>query len=140
VTLDPVLGAGAPHSSDGGCWQMPFLAVIARVSAWISIPGCPLWCCGPRGFLATAAKSRYVAGKILWQPNHGETYTDLIERLMDFGRRLGRRSLIVCTSHEMAVLVAQHRDVLEEHFVLPAVAAQLRADRAVVVPLSWEDA
>jgi len=42
--------------------------------------------------------------------------------------------------YEMAVLVAQHLDVLEEHFVLPAVAAQLRADRAVVVPLSWEDA
>lgn len=74
---------------------------------------------------APVAKSRYVAGQILWQPHHGETSADLIERLTDFGRRLGRRSLIVCTSDEKAVLVAQHRDVLEEHFVLPAVAPQL---------------
>ena len=44
---------------------------------------------------APAARSRYVAGRILWQPHHGDTYADLIGRLNDFGRGLGRRSLIV---------------------------------------------
>ena len=74
---------------------------------------------------APVATSRYVAGQILWQPDHGETHADLIARLTDFGRRLGRRSLIVCTGDEKAVLVAKHRDVLEEHFVVPALAPQL---------------
>ncbi len=79
---------------------------------------------------APVAKSRYIAGQILWQPHLGETHADLIERLIEFGRRLGRRSLIVCTGDEMAVLVGQHRDALEEHFVLPAVPADLPAQLA----------
>ncbi len=79
---------------------------------------------------APAARSRYVAGRILWQPHHGDTYADLIGRLNDFGRGLGRRSLIVCTGDEMAVVVARHRDELEEHFVLPAVAPELPAQLA----------
>ncbi len=74
---------------------------------------------------APVATSRYVAGQILWEPHHGETHADLVERLIGFGRRLGRRSLIVCIGDEMAVLVAKHRDVLQEHFVLPEVAAEL---------------
>ena len=41
---------------------------------------------------------------------------------MDFGRRQGRRSLIVCTSDEMAVFVARRRAILAEWFVLPEVA------------------
>lgn len=49
---------------------------------------------------APVAKSRYVRGTLLWQPHLGEGYPELIERLIDFGRRLGRRSLIVC-GHRM---------------------------------------
>ncbi len=79
---------------------------------------------------APVAKSRYLRGQILWQPQRGERYAVLLDRLMEFGRRLGRRSLIVCTSDEMAVFVARRRAVLEEWFVLPEVAPQLPGELA----------
>jgi len=79
---------------------------------------------------APIAKSRYLRGQILWQPHHGEGYTSLLKRLNDFGRELGRRSLIVCTSDEMAVFVARHRSALAEWFVLPEVGSKLPAELA----------
>lgn len=79
---------------------------------------------------APIAKSRYLRGQILWQPHHGEGYTSLLKRLNDFGRELGRRSLIVCTSDEMAVFVARHRSALAERFVLPEVGSKLPAELA----------
>lgn len=79
---------------------------------------------------APVANSRYLRGQILWQPHRGEGYDALVNRLLDFGRRLGRRSVIVCTSDEMAVLVARRRAVLEEWFVLPQVRPGLPAELA----------
>ena len=79
---------------------------------------------------APVAKSRYLSGQILWQPHRGEGYKVLIDRLLDFGRNLGRRSLIICTSDEMAVLVARRRAVLEQWFVLPDVNPRLPAELA----------
>lgn len=74
---------------------------------------------------APAVRSRYVTDRIVWQPHRGEAYGDLIGRLNDLGRCLGRRSLIVCVGDEMAVLVARHRDELAEHFVMPDVESAL---------------
>jgi len=79
---------------------------------------------------APVAKCRYLRGQILWQPHHGEGYASLLDRLIDFGRGLGRRSVIVCTSDEMAVFVAQRRALLEEWFVLPKVDPSLPAELA----------
>lgn len=79
---------------------------------------------------APVAKSRYLRGQILWQPHHGEGYATLLLRLMDFGRGLGRRSVIVCTSDEMAVFVARHRTELQQWFVLPDVDSKLPAELA----------
>ncbi|MGI9125372.1 MAG: ATP-grasp domain-containing protein [Mycobacterium sp.] len=79
---------------------------------------------------APVARSRYLRGQILWQPHRGERYATLLDRLMNFGRALGRRSLIVCTSDEMAVFVARRRAVLEEWFVLPDVDPKLPAQLA----------
>ncbi len=79
---------------------------------------------------APVAKSRYVRGRILWQPHRGERHASLLKRLMDFGRELGRRSVIVCTSDEMAVFVARHRAVLQEWFLLPEVDPRLPAELA----------
>lgn len=76
---------------------------------------------------AAAASSRYVKGRILWQPQHGDSEELLLERLLEFGRRLGRRSLIICTGDEMALFAAKHRDVLSECFILPAVDPDLPA-------------
>jgi predicted ATP-grasp superfamily ATP-dependent carboligase len=79
---------------------------------------------------APVAKSRYVHGQILWQPHRGEGYSSLLKRLLDFGRELGRRSVIVCTSDEMAVFVARHRAVLQEWFLIPDVDPRLPAELA----------
>ncbi|MCB0931130.1 MAG: ATP-grasp domain-containing protein [Mycobacterium sp.] len=79
---------------------------------------------------APVAKSRYVSGLIPWRTDHGEGYAELLDHLMDFGRRQGRRSLIVCTSDEMAVFVARRRAILAEWFVLPEVAPELPAELA----------
>ncbi|MDT5151500.1 MAG: D-aspartate ligase [Mycobacterium sp.] len=79
---------------------------------------------------APAALSRYVAGHVLWRPHHGDGPNELIDRLTSFGRRMGRRSLIICTADDMAVLVAQHRSALEEYFVLPTISADLPAQLA----------
>lgn len=79
---------------------------------------------------APVVKSRYLRGRILWQPHRGEGFGALLDRLMEFGRRLGRRSVIVCTSDEMAVFVARRRAILEEWFVLPAVEPGLPAELA----------
>ena len=51
---------------------------------------------------APVVKSRYARGQIVWQPYLGEGFDVLANRLIDFGRKLGRRSLIVCTTDEMA--------------------------------------
>jgi predicted ATP-grasp superfamily ATP-dependent carboligase len=77
---------------------------------------------------APVLRSRYVRGHILWQPYRGEGYAVLLTRLMEFGRQMGRRSLIICTTDEMAVWVARKRAVLEEWFVLPDVGPKLPAE------------
>lgn len=79
---------------------------------------------------APVAKSRYVRGQILWQPARGEGYATLLIRLIEFGRGLGRRSVIICTSDEMAVFVARHRSQLKEWFLLPEVDSRLPAELA----------
>lgn len=76
---------------------------------------------------APVAKSRYVCGLLLWQPHLGEGGAELVERLLDFGRKLGRRSVIVCASDEAAVLTARYSAVLREWFLIPDVAPDLPA-------------
>lgn len=78
--------------------------------------------------LAPTAWSRYVKGRIPWHPSRGEGEAELLERLLDFGRRLGRKSLIVCTGDDMAVFAARHREVLSPYFVLPEVDPELPAE------------
>ncbi len=79
---------------------------------------------------APVARSRHVIGTSLSPPDWRDTPAHFVDHLVDFGRQLGRRSLIVCTSDEMAVLVATHRDILEDFFVLPHVAPHLPAELA----------
>lgn len=74
---------------------------------------------------APVMKSRYVRGQILWQPYLGEGYAVLLARLLDFGRTMGRRTLLICTTDEMAVFVARRRAILQEWFVLPEVEPKL---------------
>ena len=83
------------------------------VHAVVAEPDCPV------------ARSRYVDRQILWQPHRGDTVDHLVDRLITFGQELGRRSLVVCTGDDSALLTAAHRADLAEYFVLPDVAPDL---------------
>ncbi|WP_059018016.1 hypothetical protein [Mycobacterium sp. M26] len=77
---------------------------------------------------APAAWSRYVKGRVVWRPHRGDGEAELLQRLLEFGRTLSTKCLIVCTSDDMAVFAARHREALEECYVLPAVAPELPAE------------
>lgn len=76
------------------------------------------------------ARSRYVDRQILWQPHRGDTVDHLVDRLGTFGQELGRRSLLVCTGDDSALLTSRRRADLEEYFVLPDVAPDLPSELA----------
>ena len=112
-------------------WSCGFPRSRSSMAASVSFaasgaPGVPVYTVVGRRCAPTAL-SRYVKGRILWQPDRGDSEELLIERLLDFGRRLGRRSLIICTGDEMALFAARHRDVLSECFILPEVDPELPA-------------
>jgi D-aspartate ligase len=71
-----------------------------------------------------ALHSRYVAGRLLWDVI-GSTQEANVERLLQFGRQLGRRSLLIATSDETAELVAANAAALGECFIFPDVPIAL---------------
>ena len=79
--------------------------------------------------LTPAALSRYLASKIVWPVEHGAVDeaepTHLVERLVALGPGFAAPPLIVCTDDAAAVLAAENASVLAEHFLLPAVPADL---------------
>ncbi len=72
-----------------------------------------------------AALSRYCQKGIVWPTTGAEDPTELVARLLDIGRRLDQRSLIIPTDEEAAVLVAEHAGQLSETFLFPDVAPDL---------------
>lgn len=85
------------------------------VHAVVAEPDCPVM------------RSRYVDRQILWQPQRGDSTDTLLDRLISFGEELGRKSVIVCTGDDMALLTARHRADLADYFLLPDVAPELPA-------------
>ena len=75
--------------------------------------------------LPPAAVSRYTAGRFVSRATGRERPESLIPGLMAAGQHIGRRSVIVAIDDEAAVLVAEHREELSEHFLLPDVAPGL---------------
>lgn len=72
-----------------------------------------------------AAASRYCTGRFVWQSTVNDREDALISDLREVGERIGRRSVLVATDDEAAVLVAEHAAELSEQFLLPAVAPAL---------------
>jgi predicted ATP-grasp superfamily ATP-dependent carboligase len=71
--------------------------------------------------LTPSALSRYCVGSFVW-PSTGQEEPDyLAERLRQVGKRIGRRTVIVPTDDEAAVLIAEHADELSEYFIFPAI-------------------
>jgi predicted ATP-grasp superfamily ATP-dependent carboligase len=69
------------------------------------------------GRLAPMALSRHLRGGFVWVTSGDER--DLVEQLSRIGRRLPRRSILVPTDDEAAILVAEHAHVLAEWFRFP---------------------
>ncbi len=75
--------------------------------------------------LPPAAASRYLTGRFVWRATGRERPDMLIPGLLAAGERIGRRSVIVAIDDEAAVLAAEHREELTEHFLIPDVAPGL---------------
>lgn len=75
--------------------------------------------------LTPAAVSRYLRSSFVWPTTGRENPDDLVEGLLDRGRRLGRPAILLPTDDEAAVLVAEHAGVLAERFILPKVPPAL---------------
>ncbi|MEN3314726.1 MAG: hypothetical protein V7605_960 [Acidimicrobiaceae bacterium] len=85
-----------------------------------------------------AAVSRYLTGRFVWPTTGAESPEELVEGLLARGRRLGRRTVLVPTDDEAAVLVAEHAEALSGQFLLPGVPADLPrrlADKAALFQL-----
>jgi predicted ATP-grasp superfamily ATP-dependent carboligase len=66
-----------------------------------------------------AATSRYLRGSFVWPTSAAEDPGELVERLTGIGRSIGRRTLLLPTDEEAAILVAEHADELAPHFLTP---------------------
>jgi D-aspartate ligase len=75
--------------------------------------------------LPPAAVSRYLTGRFVWRTTGHERPDTLIPGLLAAGERIGTRSVVVAIDDEAAVLAAEHREELAEHFLIPDVAPGL---------------
>lgn len=66
-----------------------------------------------------AAFSRYLHGRFDWPTTGTETPEHLVDGLLDIGARIGRRTVLLPTDEEAAVLVAEFEDALSERFLFP---------------------
>ncbi|MGH9263980.1 MAG: ATP-grasp domain-containing protein [Acidimicrobiales bacterium] len=72
-----------------------------------------------------AAVSRHLTGRFVWPTTGSEAPEALVDRLLDLGRRVGRRAILLPTDDEAAVLVAERAGTLSERFSLPSVPVDL---------------
>jgi predicted ATP-grasp superfamily ATP-dependent carboligase len=68
-----------------------------------------------------AAASRYLTGRFVWPTTGAEAPEALVDGLLERGRRIGGRPLLLPTDDEAAVLVAEHAGALAERFLFPLV-------------------
>jgi D-aspartate ligase len=73
---------------------------------------------------APAANSRYLQGRLFWQPTpeHAER---IHAGLMQLAKRIGRPSVLITTDDAGALFLAEHGDSLREAFLFPAPPAGL---------------
>lgn len=68
-----------------------------------------------------AAASRYLGRAFVWPTTGTEDTARLVEGLVGIGWRIGRPAVLVPTDEEASVLIAEHQDVLGDHFLFPRV-------------------
>lgn len=72
-----------------------------------------------------AAVSRYLHERFVWPTTGLEDPDWLVEGLLDVGRRIGRKSVLITCDDEAAVLIAEHAAELSETFLFPKVEPSL---------------
>lgn len=72
-----------------------------------------------------AALSRYLTGRFLSRSTGREQPEELAAAIRDIGQRIGRRSVLIPTDDEAAVLIAEHASVLSESFLFPRISSDL---------------
>jgi len=73
---------------------------------------------------APAFRSRYCTDKFIWDLDSAPE-RDSVQFLLDTGRRLGRRPVLLATNDETALFVSRHASALAERFVFPKNPPQL---------------
>ena len=72
-----------------------------------------------------AAMSCYCTKRFVWSTTGQEEPRQLVDGLLDIGRRLGQRTLVVPTDEEAAVLIVEHANELSADFLFPEVPPNL---------------
>ncbi len=72
-----------------------------------------------------AAVSRYCAGRFVLPSTGREDPGQLVRRIADIGRQLGRPTVAIPTDEEAAVLLAEHAAEFSEYFLFPGVPPEL---------------
>jgi predicted ATP-grasp superfamily ATP-dependent carboligase len=72
-----------------------------------------------------AALSRFVTERLDWRTDGHEDAAQLVEKLRRVGEHIGRPAVPYATDDESAVLLAEHREALSEHFLLPDIPPEL---------------
>lgn len=67
---------------------------------------------------APGFQSRYCSGKFLWDLDNSD-HEDTAAFLLDVGKKIGKRSILIPTSDEMAMFVARYADVLRQWYLFP---------------------
>jgi D-aspartate ligase len=68
--------------------------------------------------------SRYCRGKFIWNPGNASPDAT-VQYLLDVARKIGKRSLLLHTYDEGAILLADYADVLSEWYIFPRVSPQI---------------
>ena len=84
------------------------------------------------------AHSRYLRRRFAFDLQRA-TPEESVDRLLEIGRQIGRRAVLIPTWDQMSVLVSDHADALAEHFVFPHQPPQLAealTDKRTMVDLA----
>jgi D-aspartate ligase len=74
---------------------------------------------------APVALSRYLKRRVDWIPDAFTDPDEIRSGLIEIGKQIGAKPLIVCTDDEAAIFIAEEAHLLREYFTLPDVDPEL---------------
>src|ERR1700722_796190 len=74
---------------------------------------------------APVALSRYLKRRVDWTPDAFTDPAEIRSGLIEIGKQMGGKPLVVCTDDEAAIFVAEEADLLREYFTLADIRPEL---------------